>query len=614
MYSRIIFILLILTSFYIEAKPIIAKVKRIKGRVTVLAPGALISKTLSLDEKLYADSSIVTAKGSFARIVYNDGSVINIAPKSKILLVAFENKNRIGVVSLLKGKLRAVVNKNRNEKTSKNKFFVKTRTAAMGVRGTEFQAVYNPQNELTSLLTFKGKVAMVKVDEKKLSYNVGATANADEENIKKEQVDKIKKNWKTTSDVSELNQLLEAKDTVIVKQGQYSGALKKLDATTLPVKISPTQFTALYHNKDFSEKETGVKVTKLVKQAKQDAPIDGFYDKKSGKMAPRAGGFLDSKTGIYVPPTKNSLLIKRLGVYESKAIGTVSEATGKYIPPVGLKLNAIKGFVVDPTFTDKVKDKQVLIAVRNDLNGVIAKELIIHAPVEVVSSYAPTVAKVFRMNTFYFSQKGYESDLGFTSENNNKMDINVDDMSISEFRWNHSTETLWQITNTFQLKAVPDEYYYQFGAFDSSSHASKLFSMGIGFQKILGKSSFYGFEGKLDQQNVAGMFEGATVINQLSFLKARTYFNTRFFTSKRFYMDFDLGFSFLLPKEKGLFDVTSGYGFNLGVGMNYWLSSTYALKIGVWHETQFLKVEGSVDPYELERNDGGLDINLSFLF
>ena len=42
---------------------------------------------------------------------------------------------------------------------------VKTRSAVMGVRGTKFQATYNPANKNTSLITVEGKVAMVKKEE-----------------------------------------------------------------------------------------------------------------------------------------------------------------------------------------------------------------------------------------------------------------------------------------------------------------------------------------------------------------------------------------------------------------------------------------------------------------
>jgi hypothetical protein len=39
---------------------------------------------------------------------------------------------------------------------------IKTRTAAMGIRGTEFAATYNVNNQNSSLLVFKGKVKMVQ--------------------------------------------------------------------------------------------------------------------------------------------------------------------------------------------------------------------------------------------------------------------------------------------------------------------------------------------------------------------------------------------------------------------------------------------------------------------
>ena len=70
-------------------------------------------------------------------------------------------KNEVGIITLLKGKIRSKVKKTKAH--SKNKFFVKTQNAALGVRGTDFQTIYNPENNVTNLLTFKGKVAMINV-------------------------------------------------------------------------------------------------------------------------------------------------------------------------------------------------------------------------------------------------------------------------------------------------------------------------------------------------------------------------------------------------------------------------------------------------------------------
>ena len=41
----------------------------------------------------------------------------------------------------------------------------------MGVRGTEFQAVYNPEGKTTSLVTFEGEVQLAKIKKNARAQN-----------------------------------------------------------------------------------------------------------------------------------------------------------------------------------------------------------------------------------------------------------------------------------------------------------------------------------------------------------------------------------------------------------------------------------------------------------
>ena len=59
------------------------------------------------------------------------------------MVVASFTKKKAGILNLIKGKLRSKVTKdymNMSDK-EKSKLFIVTKTAAMGVRGTEFQVI-----------------------------------------------------------------------------------------------------------------------------------------------------------------------------------------------------------------------------------------------------------------------------------------------------------------------------------------------------------------------------------------------------------------------------------------------------------------------------------------
>lgn len=140
-------------------RPDVAVVEKVRGTATLLVPGSLLARKISEGDKLKEDSSIVTGRGSFIRVRFIDNSILSLGPESKAVIIQVDQKAP-SVVSLLKGKMRASVQPNAE---GKEKFYVKTRTAAMGVRGTEFQSIYNPENKITNLLTFSGEVAMVKL-------------------------------------------------------------------------------------------------------------------------------------------------------------------------------------------------------------------------------------------------------------------------------------------------------------------------------------------------------------------------------------------------------------------------------------------------------------------
>ena len=92
-----------------------AKVIKLKGRVTKLLPGSVKARYVRFGDIIPQDTSIVTRKRSYLVLQLTDGSKITIGPKSKMVLSY--NKEKTGsVVSLLKGKLRSKVQKNRKKK------------------------------------------------------------------------------------------------------------------------------------------------------------------------------------------------------------------------------------------------------------------------------------------------------------------------------------------------------------------------------------------------------------------------------------------------------------------------------------------------------------------
>lgn len=363
------------------AKTPIASVAKIRGNVTKLLPGALEATVLEAGDQLPEDTSIVTGPKSFVKIVFIDKSELNMGPESKIVISEMNPNEQVGIISLLKGRIRTEVEKSQKPNSqNQNKFYIRTRTAALGVRGTDFQTIYNPENRMTSLLTYKGAVAMAKVDENTHQrFETSETKVVRDDVTKAPEIQKIP--GKIIDENTELKKVLASSDVVIVPPGQSSFSSQALKKSSLPVKISPVQLNALYKNTEFNEKNLvnlkpanmDKEVGPLIAVAPQSAPADGLYNAKNGDFAPRAGGFIDDVTGLYVAPEAGSTFDSKNGVYVSGKSGEIDADTGQYVAPKGLILDAQKGFVVEKN----AEVKPELLALREDLNKSIARDVVV---------------------------------------------------------------------------------------------------------------------------------------------------------------------------------------------------------------------------------------------
>ena len=71
----------------------IGSVIKIRGDVSILEPHTLKARELKLNDVIKEDSSILTLKGSFAKIEMIDKSIISIGPESKIVITPREKKD-----------------------------------------------------------------------------------------------------------------------------------------------------------------------------------------------------------------------------------------------------------------------------------------------------------------------------------------------------------------------------------------------------------------------------------------------------------------------------------------------------------------------------------------
>jgi hypothetical protein len=129
-----------------------ALVKVVKGKAFKVLNGK--KEPIKKKDWLKEGTTVQTAEKSFVRLIYTDKSSMNVGPKSEMKIEQFDNKEP-GMINMIKGKIRSKVSKDYLKIDKKrSKLLIRTPSAVMGVRGTEFVTEVIPA-------TAKGQVAGV---------------------------------------------------------------------------------------------------------------------------------------------------------------------------------------------------------------------------------------------------------------------------------------------------------------------------------------------------------------------------------------------------------------------------------------------------------------------
>lgn len=308
------------------------------------------SKKLSLGDIVVKNTYIFTKKKSVVRIKFDDGSVISIGPKSK-MVISFNKPGKPTFVELIKGTIRGTVKKHAKPKDGfEHKMYIKTRSASIGVRGTDFVLNYNDKNHITSNITLRGNVEIYKKTDEEIF-----------ESIREEYDEKGRKvSFGQSHHLDNTADELKHHNVMSIGKGNFSGAFPSYDKPIAPVKISPQQVDALIKNKNLLKERKG-KVLKgkskiafngsrndiLVPQPRKSKSLEKEkYNSITNSDGVRPGGHVDLNTGIYIAPPSNAKFDTNKGVYEMPdGLGGIDSETGHYVPPEGVKLHALNGFV-----------------------------------------------------------------------------------------------------------------------------------------------------------------------------------------------------------------------------------------------------------------------------
>ena len=431
----------------------VAKAIILKGKVFesfVNQEGKTLKRVLKRGDNVHEGAKVTCDSGAFLKLLFFDKSQMMVSPNSTIEIKSF-TKEKAGMIDLLKGQIRSKVTKDRMNinRSDTSKLFIKTKTAAMGVRGTDFQVIYNPKNTVTSLLTFEGAVAMAKI----------------QDNVK-------------YLDQNSLESRLNSDEAVMVRRGQFSGSMPGQNRVTLPVKISPAQLEVLRGKDEVSqgkkdskkkdkkkvvrstvppglnakkvatkkeniiqnvaEKKLGINKSDLQRDSldnsyfedvQTDIPPEGMVDTTTGAYAPPAGGYIDAETALYIPPEKGNAFDATTGVYvPGPEVGTIDPVSGDYLPPEGTKLSD---------------------------NGQLVKSGGTRAPASVGGNPKANIVKNINQNGFHNNAPSH--DLSYESQSTKDVGTAIDFNDYKKetvIRYNDNTDILDKRTREIQRRKV----------------------------------------------------------------------------------------------------------------------------------------------------------------
>jgi len=153
--------LLFITLFFMTTPmyaDIVATITALKGSATIQRNSKKIVATLG--EKVDDNDNIITADNSKLQLIFKDETIISIGKNSHFSIKEYlfeDNQTPVAKFGMLRGAMRTITGK--IGKIAPQKFTVTTKTATIGIRGTNFSIITDPSGSLQAYCTY-GKISV----------------------------------------------------------------------------------------------------------------------------------------------------------------------------------------------------------------------------------------------------------------------------------------------------------------------------------------------------------------------------------------------------------------------------------------------------------------------
>lgn len=628
--TKYFFVFLLISSIYsICTKAELIKIDKIEGQVLRAKTGSFQARYLSTGQEVRENTVINSRKNSFARLRFHENSTLVVGPETNIKIESHKVDSPT-IIYLSKGIVRPKIEKDLSTGES-SKFYILTPTGMVGVKGTEFLVHYNDKNMKTSVLTFKGSVRFAMIDIHDLKKNKIYSKKIEKEYTRDENNNVRLKNIQRTEvpDHKKIQLALDKYFAKEVKPGQYSETVSSMNRSSLPILISPIQLNILFRNANLKYEYSNDKIEKaalkLIKK-KTDIPFEtpttspsGIIDYANKEYAPKSGGFFDIRSGHYISPGKDSLFLKKVGLFIADSIGDIDSRTGQYIPPLGLELDPVRGFV-NKQFTKDAPEtfKKEILNKRDKFNDLLKNNIVLGSKQNTVMSLnLLSKREMISRDVVSLTINGVSHTLS-TSNDTAATDRDYQSDGSSEYTllWEHKSSKKWQPTMAVSWQHLSYSEQELRGAIQEGE---RLFNMKLGYRYSASPDWNITLVASLDQlyfldhNATTDAGEGNDAMKRVTLPRFHLELESELYTKGRFRLEGMFAAMYSLGRSPGNLEVGSGIGAKARLVGKYWFKRKIWLGLNLSRSIERYSVSNLNFSYTAIQKASKAGLNLGFL-
>jgi hypothetical protein len=574
------------------------EVTRLSGRVTQQRSSDPAPRRLSLQDRVGELTIFETGDNGVLALRFPDGTALTLGRSTRLSIQA-AGKGKTGLLTLHFGRLR-VATKN----PEKGILYLGTNEAVLSVKSGEFHLLRFDETQRTTVLAYEGEVTLGK------NFEGQRLREAMRDFLSREQANVLERTRTgeiefrrdvTPSDRRRfrVEALLNQPEAVHVHPGEFSVMLAALDFPTTPQRISTAQFNALYNNRELQRPtpedtellpSAELAVAPVVQWLPSQVQPEGEIHLARRILAPKAGGFLDLITGIYVSPEEDASYYEAFRIYVPRNIGGIDRNTGFYLPPEGHQLS-YAGFTGN-------RASELNRSLSYSLGGQVS---------ELSRKTTLSLRELLTKNTLTVNLRPFTQTFKSTETYKSKLGMGYD------FSLSHGSSNRWQFEHNLRLRNL------EFKAPDTVvNDYSWLFGMSFGTRFFLVNRLSLLLDIGVEQDYFIESTEASNVITtkfaRVNSTKLRALTEWQIIRSNNASLSSTFGAIYHFGRTNRELVTDSTAGFYADLLGHFWLGRRFSIQTGPWMMSHSQKVTDRGQEISTTRSSVGGLLGFNYLY